>query len=118
MAYAHWLTRFRLYEPPNYNRVMPAPLTPRQRAQLKARAHALEPIVQLGQAGLTDAVVAEADRALAAHALIKIRVGGADRDARVVMVEELCARVDAALVQRVGRVAVLWRPRPDDDAEA
>lgn len=96
---------------------MPVPLNARQRAQLKARAHALEPIVQLGHAGLTDAVVTETDRALTAHELIKIRVGGADRDERASVIDDLCARTDAALVQRVGRVAVLWRPRPDDDAD-
>lgn len=89
-------------------------LTPRERAGLKARAHALEPVVQVGQAGLSDALVAEVDRALLAHELIKVKLGGADRDARAALTQELCARTGAAEVQHVGRVAVLWRPRPTD----
>jgi RNA-binding protein len=89
-------------------------LSPRQRAQLKAMAHGLEPFVKVGQAGLTDAVVAETDRALTAHGLIKVRIGGADREARLAITEALCARTSAAAVQYVGKVLVLWRPRPDD----
>lgn len=92
---------------------MPVSLTPRERASLKGRAHALEPIVQVGHAGLTDAVVTETDRALTAHELIKVRIGVADRDERAALIESLCARTDAAAVQRVGKIAVLWRPRPD-----
>lgn len=94
---------------------MPTPLTSRQRATLKARAHALEPIVQVGHAGITDAVVNETDRALTVHGLIKVRVGGTDRDERAEAITTLCAKTDAAAVQRVGKIAVLWRPRPDDD---
>jgi RNA-binding protein len=90
-------------------------LTPRQRKQLKARAHALEPVVQLGQAGLSDAVAAEIDRSLTAHGLIKVRIGDADRDEREALAGEICDRTGAAAVQSVGRVLVLWRPRPDDD---
>ena len=94
---------------------MPVHLTPRERTALKGRAHALEPIVQVGQAGLTDAVVAETERALTAHELIKVRVGGADRSERTDMIEQLCARTDAAAVHRVGKIVVLWRPRDDDE---
>jgi RNA-binding protein len=90
-------------------------LTPRQRKQLKARAHALEPVVQLGQAGLSDTVAAEIDRSLTAHGLIKVRIGEADRDEREALAGEICDRTGAAAVQSVGRVLVLWRPRPDDD---
>ncbi len=93
---------------------MPVSLTPRERAKLKARAHALEPVVQLGQHGLTDRVVAEVDRALTAHELIKVKVVGDDRDERHEVGEALAGRTDAAVVQRVGKVLVLWRPRPDE----
>lgn len=97
---------------------MPVVLTARERAQLKARAHALNPVVHVGQAGVTDTVVAEIDRALAAHALIKVKIGDKDRDARTDQGEAVAARVDAAIVQRVGRVLVLFRPRPEvDEAE-
>ena len=90
-------------------------LTPRQRQQLKARAHALAPFVQLGQAGLSEKVVAEIDRSLTAHGLIKVRMVEADRDERAALTGEICARTGAAAVQSVGRVLVLWRPRPDDE---
>lgn len=93
---------------------MPVSLTARERASLKGRAHALEPIVHVGTAGLTDAVIKETDRALTAHELIKVKIGGSDRDARAALVAELCAKADAASVQSVGKIAVLWRPRPLD----
>jgi RNA-binding protein len=89
---------------------MPVSLTPRERTSLKARAHALEPVVQAGAAGLTDALVREVDRALTAHELIKIRVAGDDRAARASVAEAVCGRTDAALVSQVGKVFVLWRP--------
>ena len=88
-------------------------LRPRQRAHLKARAHALAPVVQIGQGGASDTVVAEVDRALTAHGLIKVKLAG-DRDARDTLARILAERSDAAIVQQVGRILVLWRPRPDD----
>jgi len=90
-------------------------LTPRQRALLKARAHALEPVVQIGQAGLTAAVITEIDRSLTAHGLIKIRLAGAGRDDRDTLTAQVCEQAGAAVVQQVGRVLVLWRPRPEDE---
>jgi RNA-binding protein len=95
---------------------MPLSLTARERTKLKAQAHALEPVVQLGNAGLSDAVVAEVDRALTAHELIKVRIGGDDREARVALGDALGERTDAAIVQRVGKIVVLWRPEPEDAA--
>jgi RNA-binding protein len=89
-------------------------LSPRERADLKARAHALVPVVQVGQSGLSDAVVAEVDRALTAHALIKVKLGGADREARAALAEELSSRTSSADVQQVGKILVLWRPKPED----
>ena len=94
---------------------MPVSLTSRERASLKARAHALEPIVQIGHAGITDAVVEETDRALTAHELIKVRLGAADRVERQAWAQALGARTDAAFVQSVGKVLVLWRPLPLDE---
>jgi RNA-binding protein len=97
---------------------MPVSLTPRERARLKARAHPLEPVVHVGNAGLTDKVAAELDRALTAHELIKVRVAAADRHAREALCDAICARADAADVQRVGKVLVLWRPKPDDETDS
>lgn len=95
--------------------LMSITLTARERAALKAKAHALEPCVHIGQAGLTDAVVRETDRALTAHELIKVKIAAADRDDREALANDLCARTDAAAVQRVGKVLVLWRPREEDE---
>lgn len=97
-----------------YNQKMSKALTARERAHLKARAHALEPVVQAGSSGVTDTLVAEIDRALTAHELIKVKVGAADREARVGIGDEICARTGAAAVHRVGKVLILWRPRPEN----
>jgi RNA-binding protein len=86
-------------------------LTARERAHLKARAHALEPVVQLGSAGATDAVVTEVDRALTAPELIKVKIAG-ERNDRAATGDELCARTGATAVHRVGKILILWRPRP------
>ena len=94
---------------------MAVSLTPRERSHLKARAHALEPRVQVGHSGVTDAVAAEVDRALTAHELIKVKILGDDRDARRETADAIAARADAALVQSVGKVIVLWRPNPDEE---
>lgn len=87
-------------------------LTTRERTHLKARAHALEPVVVVGHAGVTPEVVAEVERALTAHELIKVRIGGADRHDRATLGDTLAAASDAAVVHRVGKVLILWRPRP------
>jgi RNA-binding protein len=91
---------------------MAATLTARERAHLKARAHALEPVVQTGGAGVTDTLVAEVDRALTAHELIKVKVAVDDREQRVAAGDALAARTGATVVHRVGKVVILWRARP------
>jgi RNA-binding protein len=90
-----------------------ATLSARERSRLKARAHSLEPTVTIGQEGLTDAVLREIDRALAAHELIKIRGAGGDREERRQVLHTICERTDAAPVQQIGRIFVLWRPRAE-----
>lgn len=93
---------------------MPVHLTTRERAHLKARAHALEPKVMVGHGGLTPAVLAEIDRALTAHELIKVKILADDREAREAVGDNICSGTDSATVQRVGKVIVLWRPKPDE----
>jgi RNA-binding protein len=88
----------------------PPVLSSSERRTLRARAHDLDPVVMIGDAGLTDAVLAEADRALARHGLIKVRVFGDDRDARLRMADVLSQRLGCALVQAIGKLLVLWRP--------
>ena len=93
---------------------MSTALTNKERAHLKARAHALEPVVHVGNAGLTDTVMAEVDRALTAHELIKVKIGTDDRANRVAIGDDICARTGATPVHRVGKIIILWRPRPVD----
>ena len=93
---------------------MAVTLTTRERSHLKARAHALEPVVHVGSAGVTERLIAEVERALTAHELIKVKVTSDDRGERVTIGDEICARTDATAVHRVGKVLILWRPRPDE----
>jgi RNA-binding protein len=88
-------------------------LSERQRRHLRGLAHALQPVVRLGTAGLTEAVARETDRALTDHELIKIKAPGGDREARDALFEELARRTGSSLVHRIGNVAVLYRPRPE-----
>ena len=88
-------------------------LSPVERRALKARAHALEPTVRVGSGGLTPAVAGEIDRSLAAHGLIKVRVMGDDRDAREDILQRICDELDASPVQHIGKILVVYRPKPD-----
>jgi RNA-binding protein len=87
-------------------------LTPLQLRYLRGRGHALKPVIQVGQHGLTAAVLAETERALTDHELIKVRVQRADRAARDALIAELAARSGSTLVSRIGHVALLFRPSP------
>jgi putative YhbY family RNA-binding protein len=93
---------------------MPELLTPADRKNLKAAAHALDPVVIIGDAGLTPGVLAEIERSLVAHELIKIRVVGDDRDARIAMRDRIASELSAAVVQTIGKLLVFHRKRPID----
>lgn len=93
-------------------------LTPAERKVHRADAHHLDPVVMIGGDGLTPAVVKEADAALKAHGLIKIRVLGDDRAAREAMFQQLADQLDAAPIQHIGKLLVLWRPLPDKEKTA
>lgn len=88
-------------------------LTPAERSALRAEAHALSPVVMIGEAGLTAAVLKEIDGAFNAHGLIKVRVFGDDREARIAMYETICDKLDAAPVQHIGKLLVLFRPKQE-----
>lgn len=85
-------------------------LTVEQRKYLKAQAHALKPVVMIGTQGLSEAVVKESERALAAHELIKIRVLGDEREVREAYLAQLCAALNAAPVQHIGKLLLIYRP--------
>lgn len=88
-------------------------LTVLQRQNLKARAHPLKPTVMIGNAGLTATVLNEIARALKSHELIKIRVMNDDREERDAMLQEICEQLNAAPVQRIGKILVVYQPQED-----
>lgn len=85
-------------------------LTPTQRRFLKGQAHALQPVVAVGSAGLTEAVIKEADATLAHHELIKVKVHSDERDSREALLTALCEALNAAPVQHIGKILVIYRP--------
>ena len=87
-------------------------LTIAERKAHRAEAHHLAPVVMIGNDGLTPAVKKETDAALNAHGLIKIRVLGDDRAQREAMYQELADELGAAPIQHIGKLLVLWRPKP------
>ena len=87
-------------------------LTPSERKVFRADAHHLDPVVMIGGDGLTPAVVKETEAALNAHGLIKIRVFSDDRAAREAMLLALATELNAAPIQHIGKLLVLWRPMP------
>ncbi|OPF63717.1 MULTISPECIES: YhbY family RNA-binding protein [Hydrogenophaga] len=88
-------------------------LTPAQRKVHRAEAHHLDPVVLVGGDGLTAAVKKEVDAALKAHGLIKIRVFSDDRPSREAMLQTLADELEAAPIQHIGKLLVLWRPVPE-----
>lgn len=90
-----------------------AALSPAERKALKARAHRLAPAVWIGDDGASDAVIAEIERALAAHALIKIRAASLAREARDLALAQICERCAAQPVQHIGKVLVIYRKKPE-----
>ncbi|HAG76042.1 MAG TPA: ribosome assembly RNA-binding protein YhbY, partial [Thauera sp.] len=93
-------------------------LTPAQRRDLRARAHHLNPVVTIAGNGLTPAVLAEIERALQAHELIKVKVQGTEREQRDALMQALCASLEAQAVQHIGSILVVWRERREQDKPA
>ena len=83
-----------------------------ERKAHRAEAHHLDPVVMIGSEGLTAAVKKETDAALNAHGLIKVRVLGDDREQREAMYQQLAEQLNAAPIQHIGKLLVLWRPKP------
>ncbi|MDA8456181.1 YhbY family RNA-binding protein [Acidovorax sp. GBBC 3334] len=87
-------------------------LTPAERREYRASAHHLDPVVMIGGDGLTAAVQKEVDAALVAHGLIKVRIFNDDRAARELIYQQLSEQLNAAPIQHIGKLIVLWRPQP------
>lgn len=85
------------------------PLTTQDKKRLKSIGHHLKPIIQLGDKGVSDALLEELERRLEDHELIKVKVGGMDRDVRDATINTLCDKTHAELVQRIGNIALLYR---------
>jgi len=94
------------------------PLQPAFRRELRARAHHLHPVVMIGDAGLTPEVVREVAAALRSHELIKIRVLGDDRAARLDLAAALCEATGAQPVQHIGKILVIYREKPEGEKKA
>ena len=88
------------------------PITNKQRRWLKGEAHALKPVVMIGQAGLTAAVLAELELALDHHELLKVKVSAGDRESRDALIAPMVEQTGATLVTRIGNIAVLYRANP------
>ena len=88
-------------------------ITAAQRRSLRARAHALKPVVSISQKGLTDSVMKEIGVCLDSHELIKIRIYSDEREEREKLLSEICEHQKAAPVQHIGKLLVIWRPAPE-----
>ena len=89
-------------------------ITSAERRALRARAHHLHPVVAIGQHGLTPSVIREIDANLRAHELIKVRAFSDIRGERDAMLGQICAKLEAAPVQHIGKLLILWRPAPSE----
>lgn len=85
-------------------------ITPEQRRFLRAQAHHLNPVAMIGDAGLSEAVLKEIERGLTSHELIKIKAHGGDKAARESQLAEICSRLEAAPVQHIGKILVVYKP--------
>jgi RNA-binding protein len=88
-------------------------LTEKQKKHLRGLAHGRDPIVLIGQSGLSTAITSELDTALGAHELVKVRARVGDREERDVILTTLASQTGSALVQRIGNVGVFYRRHKD-----
>ncbi len=84
-----------------------------QKKHLRGLGHALKPLIMVGEAGLSESLLAEFESTLAHHELIKVSVRVGDRKARDQVIDELCKTGSATLVQRIGNMALLYRENPE-----
>jgi RNA-binding protein len=87
-------------------------LTEKMKHDLRGRGHDLKPVVSIGNAGLSKAVLREIELSLEHHELMKIKIGGAERDERKQIITRICDKFDAELVQAIGHIALVYRKFP------
>ena len=88
-------------------------LTEKQKPEFRGRAHGLKPVVSIGNAGLSKAVLREIELSLEHHELMKLKIGGAGRDERERIIAQICDSTGAELVQAIGHIALVYRERRD-----
>ena len=93
------------------------PLTQEQKKQYKSIGHHLKPVLTVADNGLTEGVLAELERALGDHELIKIKVNILDRESRLEAIAELCKAGRAELVQTIGKKALIYRKNPQPNKQ-
>jgi RNA-binding protein len=88
-------------------------LSEAQKRHLRRLGHSLKPVVLMGSAGLTPAVMNEIELSLDHHELIKVKLAADDRQQRRTLAAEIAGRTNAETVQLVGNIALLFRPNPE-----
>ena len=92
-------------------------LSNKQKQHLKGLAHTLKPVVQLGQNGLTEGVLAEIENALSFHELIKVKVATDDREMKQLIIDAIIRETEALNIAKIGHIVVLFRPSKNKKIE-
>jgi RNA-binding protein len=88
-------------------------LNEKLKRELRGRGHALKPVVTIGNAGLSAAVMREIDLSLEHHELMKVKIASGDRAQRATTINTLCETLGAELVQSIGHIALIYRAPKD-----
>lgn len=96
---------------------IPSPLSAAQKKAYRAIGHNLEPVVMVGEKGISEALLLELERALDDHELIKVKIAAADREAKAEIIQELITKSRSVLVQKIGNIALILRLNPNADAK-
>jgi RNA-binding protein len=90
------------------------PLSEETKRELRGRGHSLKPVVSIGNAGLSKAVQREIDLSLEHHELMKVKLGAGDRETRKALIDDICSRCGAELIQAIGHIALIYRKKQDN----
>ncbi len=89
-------------------------ITATQKRQLRGSAHALKPVVIVGDKGITDNVLQEINQTLDNHELIKIRINAENKAQRQQIIQDICTRTQAILIQTIGHIIAIYREKADE----